>query len=137
MANDPTHRQRYNAVVDLILRQAEDDAQVTTAMGRARELRDIAQAEAMLDLDDAQLRAMGWTREGLIIARDARLPKNGAPFYLHGHQERHNTRLRVAGEAAALDTTQKKAVSYYLPVAATTPQLPPQEIDAEDLEDGT
>lgn len=121
-----SHLERYNAIRSLLLNQAEDDATVATAMGRAREIRDIEEAYELLALSDEHLALIGWTRVELIIAKDAKLGRQAVPFYLQAANERHITRMRVVSEQ---DGGGEESTVYVIPTRRERPQLPAIEVD--------
>jgi hypothetical protein len=96
-ANNLTARARQAALSHMLAQVAEDDVSVLHAAARARELND--GDDAMLALGKSALESLGWTREELRVALDARKSSKEAPFYLRMTHER--TIMRYRGQDGA------------------------------------
>lgn len=122
---------RYNAVVDAVLRQTEGDLEIAAAASRARELESIEQGMVLQGLDDDQLSLFGWTRTELNVAVDAKRSGQSAPTYLKFVHERMVTRMRVANDAGG---GNRGATGYVLPTPMDRRQIGPV-IDAEPVDE--
>jgi hypothetical protein len=92
----PLVRERENALASILAQVVEDDACVIRAAGRAREIMSPEHAFELMECPDDQLKALGWTRQELQIACDAKMSKRESPFYLQMTHER--SLLRYRGE---------------------------------------
>jgi hypothetical protein len=107
ISTDVTVQERQNALAHMLNAVAEDDVGVLCAAARARELDD-DKAEAMLALGRDALKDLGWTREELRVAIDARKSAKEAPFYLRMTHER--TIMRYRGQEGAPPPTETRVI---------------------------
>jgi hypothetical protein len=107
---------RLNTLVNRLIQQAENDADMADASMRGRQLASQEEGFALLKLTDRELEEKGWTREDLIIATHSVAPRGQVPVYLHAAHERHGLRIRARENAGAQDTP--KAKGYVLPAPA-------------------
>lgn len=134
MAKDlsPATVARVNALVQGLVRQAESDFDISEATKRAATLRSVERGLEMVEVIDAGGSVPGWTREELIVAIDAKLPKNSAPFYLHAAHERHVHRIR-ARENSGNDRPGATMVVLPAPsVRVPSRELPPPDEDDDE-----
>lgn len=124
-----TVQARQAALARMLAEVAEDDVGVLHAAARARELDDGPGGEALLSLGKSALSDIGWTRDELRIALDARKSAKEAPFYLRMTHER--TIMRYRGQEGA---PPPREATIVIPEAQALP--PPEEIPALPEPDG-
>lgn len=116
---------RANALANILVDIAEEDAQICRAMNRAARLASPEAGEALMALPIDELKKLGWSsREDLQVAIDAKRSSKYAPVYLRLANDRAMVRWRDGqGEKPA-----QKAVAFIVPVPQPARPAEPTKI---------
>lgn len=112
--------QRGKELLAVLERVAMDDARISQAANRALSVSK-ADLEAMTVLNDAELKAKGWTREEFETAYEARKPRSETAYVVQMAHERTGMRIRQAVERSG--TTVNVAVVMPAPAVVTDAEL--------------
>lgn len=94
LRNTALVKKREAAVAEILQEIADDDLSLAKNARKAARLDHVDEGMALLSKSDSELAALGWTREELRIAVDAKMPSKDAPAYLMRALDRVELRWR-------------------------------------------
>lgn len=129
-ASNLSARAREAALAHMLAEVAEDDVGVLRAASRARELEN--DSHSLLALPTPELERLGWTRQELRVALDARECAKEVPFYLKMTHERSLMRYRgqdgvAPGAEGMIINPQAEPAPIEVPAVPALPEVPSED----------